>query len=119
MINIMKNEKLPEIIISVVILLVFFILLLFLHSIPTVINIQSSGFEPNNTGIYPGTVIRVNNDNKIHRIISDSALFDSGNLRPGENYTYDFSGHETGYYNYHDLINTSQKGRIEVEMVTQ
>ncbi len=113
----MKNDKLPEIIISVVLLLIFFTLLLLLHGIPTVISIQSSGFEPNNTGIYPGTVIWVNNDKKIHRIISDSGLFDSGNLSPGQNYTYDFSWHETGYYQYHDLINTSLKGRIQVEMV--
>jgi hypothetical protein len=33
------------------------------------------------------------------------------------NYTYDFSWHYTGYYHYHDSINTSMKGRIQVEMV--
>lgn len=50
--------------------------------------------------------------------MSDYGWFDSGNLSPGQNYTYDFSWHETGYYPYHDSINTSMKGRIHVEMIS-
>ncbi len=97
--------------------LVFIGISMFLHSIPMVITIQSSGFDPNNTGIYPGTVIWVNNDTKTHRIVSDYGWFDSGNLSPGQNYTYDFSWHKTGYYPYHDSLNTSLKGRIHVMMI--
>ena len=113
----MKNKKFRDIIMYLVLFSIIVSLLLIAHSIPTVIIIQSSGFEPNDTGIYPGTVIWVNNDSKVHRIISNSGVFDSGDLNPGQNYAYDFSWHDTGYYHYHDTINTSMKGRIQVEMV--
>ena len=112
----MKDEKLGEIIISVIGILVVIPLLLFLHSIPTEVTIQSSGFDPNYTSTYTGPVTWTNKDNKTHRVISDYGWFDSGNLSPGQSYTYDFSWHDLGNYPYHDSRNTSMKGRIQVEM---
>jgi len=113
----MKSEKLGEAIISVVILSIVIPALLFLHSIPEEISIQSSGFDPNVTSTYTGPVTWINKDNKTHRVISDYGWFDSGNLRPGQSYTYDFSWHDFGNYPYHDSTNTSMKGKIQVEMV--
>lgn len=112
----MKDERVGEIIISVIILSIVIPALIFLHSIPTEISIQNSGFDPNYTSTYTGPVTWTNKDNKTHRVISDHGWFDSGNLRPGQSYTYDFSWHKLGYYHYHDSLNTSMKGRIQVEM---
>ena len=114
----MENKRFGEIIISIILFIVCIPMLLFLHSIPTEISIQSSGFDPNYTSTYTGPVTWTNNDNKTHRVVSDSGLFDSGNLSTGQSYTYDFSWHDFGYYHYHDSINTSMKGRIQVEMIS-
>ena len=113
----MEDEKLGEILISIIGLLIIIPSLIFLHSIPEEIAIQSSGFDPNDTSTYTGPVTWTNKDNKIHRVISDYGWFDSGNLMPGQSYTYDFSWHDLGYYHYHDSMNTSMKGRIQVEMI--
>lgn len=112
----MKSEKAIELIIGALVLLGSYAILFSLHSIPTDITIQSSEFDPNVTDIYPGTVNWTNNDTKTHRIVSDSGLFDSGNLSPGQSYTYDFSGYKFGLYHYHDSTNTSMKGIIQIEV---
>lgn len=114
----MKSEKSVELIIGALILLGICAILFSLHTIPTEITIQSSGFDPNYTSTYTGPVTWTNNDNKTHHVVSDSGLFDSGDLNPGQSYTYDFSWHDFGNYHYHDSINTSIKGRIQVEMIS-
>jgi len=105
-----------ELLIGLFALAIGVLLLLGLHDIPHEITIGSSGFDPNVTGIYPGKVIWINNDSQIHRVVSDDGLFDSGNLSPGQNYTYDFSYHKIRIYEYHDSTNTSLKGTIQIEM---
>lgn len=105
-----------ELLIGLPIFVVCLLLLLGLHDIPAEIYVGNSGFDPNVTNIYPSKVTWTNNDSQIHRIVSDDGLFDSGNLSPGENYTYDFSYHKNRIYKYHDSTNTSLKGTIQIEM---
>ncbi len=85
---------------------------------PTTVTIQSSGFSSNISQIPDidsfSTVTWINNDTKPHRILSDSGLFDSGNLSPGQNYSHNFYGNELGTYPYHDSIDSSMKGNIQL-----
>lgn len=115
--EIMEDEKPEWMIISVIAFLIIFISIIIpLHDSPTEITISSSGFDPKIQDIYPGKVTWTNNDNKPHHIVSDSGLFDSGELSHGQSYTYDFSWHELGLHRYHDSTNTSMKGTIQIIM---
>ena len=89
---------------------------------PTIVTIQSSGFSSNLSQIPDidsfSTVTWINNDTKPHRIVSDSGWFDSGDLSPGQNYSHKFYGNELGNYPYHDSINSSMKGNIQLYIPT-
>ncbi|MGF7118257.1 cupredoxin domain-containing protein [Methanobacterium oryzae] len=79
-------------------------------------SIQSSGFNHTALSIDTGDKVNwINHDNKTHRIVSDYGFFDSGNLAPGQNYSYEFR--KTGQFPYHCAINSSMKGTIYVTTV--
>jgi plastocyanin len=98
-----------------ILILSFTVALIFFHFNTTVVVIQSSGFDPSDVNIYPGTVTWINNDTRTHRVVSDYGWFDSGNLTPGQSYNYTFRG--VGAYPYHCSMDTSLKGTIRVEML--
>ena len=61
-------------------------------------------------------VMRVNQDNSLHKIVSDTGAFESPTLNHGDTFNYTFSN--VGKYNYHDGIKTSMKGKIIVQNKT-
>lgn len=76
------------------------------------IYIQQSGFSPEDDYAYElDTVTWTNNDTKIHRIVSDDGLFDSGNLSPGQTFSYVFR--DSKVYSYHDTVN-SMNGTVRI-----
>lgn len=113
----MKSKKSEKgIIFGIFIIIFLFVGILASHSIPTEITIQNSGFNPQEVIIGPGTVTWINADTKTHRVLSDDGLFDSGNLTPGQSYSHYFN--EVRAYHYHDAMNSSMKGSLELPMST-
>ncbi len=65
-------------------------------------NTSSKGFSPETITVVLGvnnTVTWTNNDTSPHTVTSDGGTFDSGNLAPGQSYTYTFTA--PGTYTYH------------------
>lgn len=58
-------------------------------------------------------VVWTNYDNKTHRVVSDYGWFDSGDLEPGQSYSYQFNG--SGAFPFHCAYNLSMKGTIHVD----
>ncbi len=75
--------------------------------------IENDGFSPSAL-IVPlnTTVIWINNDPVKQNIVSDTGLFESGNLSNGQSFNYTFN--QTGSYHYHSNIHTTIKGSIIV-----
>lgn len=59
-----------------ILILCFSVAIIFFHFNTIVIVIQSSGFDPSDVNIYPGTVTWIDNDTRTHRVVSDYELFD-------------------------------------------
>jgi len=77
------------------------------------VTIQNNTFSPATMQIQNGTTVTwINKDSVTHRVVSNSGLFDSGNLTTGKSYNYTFN--KTGSYPYHDLMNPSIVGTIDV-----
>ncbi|MCE7699414.1 MAG: hypothetical protein K8E24_011635, partial [Methanobacterium paludis] len=111
--NILKNVLIS--IFFVCIMSFIFVGLIFMpFGNPDIITIQSYGFSPNSTLISPSTVTWINNDTKIHRVVSDYGLFDSGNITPGQSYSHYFR--DVKAYPYHDSIDPSMKGTVLLPM---
>lgn len=54
----------------------------------------------------------LNKDSTSHRTVSDSGVFDSGDLTNGQSYNFTFS--QAGSFPYHRSIHPSMKGTIVV-----
>jgi plastocyanin len=77
------------------------------------VTIQNNTFTPATMYVQVNkTVSWINKDSVTHRVVSNSGLFDSGNLTTGMSYNYTFT--TTGSYSYHDLTNPSMTGTIVV-----
>lgn len=75
--------------------------------------IQNNAFNPSSLNVTAGTTVTwINRDNVTQNVVSDSGLFDSGNLTNGMSYNYTFN--QTGTYPYHSKISPSMKGTIVV-----
>jgi plastocyanin len=75
------------------------------------VNIQNMAFNPSIVYIQVGTtVFWTNKDLTTHRVVSDTGLFDSGNLTNGQSYNYTFN--QPGNYSYHCAIHPSMTGSI-------
>lgn len=62
-------------------------------------------FNPSTPNVKVGTTVMwINKDSVIHRVVSDSGLFGSANLTNGQSYNYTFN--QTGSYPYHCTIHT-------------
>jgi plastocyanin len=58
------------------------------------------------------TVLWINRDPVTQDVVSDSGLFNSGNLSNGDSYNYTFN--QTGSFTYHSSTHPSLKGTIVV-----
>jgi len=75
---------------------------------------SESGLSPSPIGaeIPRSTFCWVNYDDATHRIESDSGLFESGDILPGESYSFSFN--TTGTFGYHDGLFPSLTGVVQV-----
>ena len=58
------------------------------------------------------TVMWINKDSVTHHVVSDTGVFDSGDLATGQSYNYTFN--QTGSFPYHCSIHPSMTGTIVV-----
>ncbi|HUW10413.1 MAG TPA: cupredoxin domain-containing protein [Anaerolineae bacterium] len=77
------------------------------------VSIQGFAFVPGSIVVSSGTTVRwTNNDRVQHTVTSDTGLFDSDALQPGE--TFDRSSAAPGTYRYHCTFHPSMTGTIVV-----
>ena len=76
----------------------------------SMITIQNSSFSPAVITVQAATTVEwTNKASKIQNVVSNSGLFNSGNLSTGMIYKYTFN--KTGIYPYHSTVNASMKER--------
>lgn len=76
--------------------------------------IKNYAFQPNPIIIKPNMIITWTNDDQVpHTVTSDSGLFNSGVIKPGETYTHKFS--KSGIFPYHCDIHPWMHGKVEVQ----
>ncbi len=79
------------------------------------VSMKNIAFNPSSLTINKGAnVTWTNDDSTTHTTTSDTGLWDSGNLSPGQTYTHQFN--TTGTFPYHCSIHVGQgmKGTITV-----
>lgn len=77
------------------------------------VNIQNMAFSPSTLNVKVGTTVTwVNRDSTAHDVVSDTGLFNSGNLNNGQSYSYTFN--QAGSFPYHCGIHPSMTGTIVV-----
>jgi plastocyanin len=77
------------------------------------VQIKAAGFAPTRVDIVSGDAVRwINVDTVNHQIVSDTGLFASAILRPGQTYTRTFN--QGGTFRYHDGLEPAEKGRVVV-----
>jgi plastocyanin len=78
------------------------------------VSIQSFAFDPKVLTVPVNTTVKwTNNDAVTHTVTSDSPLFNSGNLAPGDTFSFLFTA--TGTYTYHCSIHTDMTASIVVQ----
>jgi plastocyanin len=83
------------------------------RTVSKTVSITANGFSPDSVTIRPGdTVTWTNKDSTAHQIVSDTGIFKSNKLQPGESFSYRFDV-ESGY-SYHDATKTSMTGTVNV-----
>lgn len=76
-------------------------------------SLGNNAFNPANFTITAGrTVTWVNKDTTPHTVTSETGLFDSGNMNPGQSWSHQFN--QAGVYKYYCTLHTSMKGTITV-----
>jgi plastocyanin len=81
------------------------------------VNIQNMAFNPSTLNVKVGTTVTwINKDSTAHDVVSDTGLFNSGNLNNGQSYTYTFN--QAGSFPYHCGIHPSMTGTIVVSTTT-
>ena len=77
------------------------------------VSMKGGAFTPNELLIAEtGTVLWVNDDNKIHTVTADNGAFDSGDIQPGATFTYTFN--TRGAYPYHCKHHLEMVGTVRV-----
>ena len=82
---------------------------------PPVINVEikNFAFNPQNINIPKGTtVIWTNNDIFAHTVTSDTGIFDSGAISPGQ--TFEWAFNQSGTFDYHCSIHLFMRGEVTV-----
>jgi plastocyanin len=70
-------------------------------------------FSPANFTVKVGkSVTWINKDTMPHTVTSDSGLFDSGNMNPGQTWSHTFT--QTGVYKYYCTLHNWMKGNVTV-----
>lgn len=78
------------------------------------VSLVNLAFSPATLTVKVGTTITwTNNDSMTHTVTSDNGVFDSGNLTPGQTFSYTFNN--TGTFTYHCVIHSYMKGTIIVQ----
>jgi len=75
----------------------------------------ATGYEPDNITVVIGvnnTVIWTNNDNEPHTVTASDGSFDSGNMNPGDTFTYTFT--KPGAYTYICTYHPWMRGYVTV-----
>lgn len=81
------------------------------------VNVEFSAYGPSQLDVLPGETVRWSNvSQRTHTVTSDTGLFDSGHVLPGNR--FDFVFRAPGTYRYHCTIHTSIVGEIDVRRVT-
>ena len=79
---------------------------------PTV-NMRGNVFLPVSLQVAAGTVVTwQNSDNVIHTVTASDGSFDSGDLEPGDTFTFTFT--EGAIYSYHCTHHAGMIGSVEV-----
>ena len=77
------------------------------------VSITAAGFVPDNVRVRPGDMVTwKNNDTASHQVVSDTGVFRSPMLKPGESYSYRFDVESS--YSYHDAVKDSSTGAVHV-----
>jgi plastocyanin len=77
------------------------------------VTIQNMAFNPSTLNVQVGTTVTwINKDTVTHDVVSDTGVFNSGNLTNGMSYNYTFN--QTGSFPYHCAIHPSMTGTIVV-----
>jgi plastocyanin len=77
-------------------------------------NYSHSAFSPDTITVPAGTKVTwINRDSSNHTVTSTKGDFESGNIKPGESYSYTFK--EAGGYNYYCKIHRYMKGFVIVK----
>ena len=77
------------------------------------VTIQNMAFNPSTLNVQVGTTVTwINKDSVTHDVVSDTGVFNSGNLTNGMSYNYTFN--QTGSFPYHCAIHPSMTGTIVV-----
>jgi len=79
-------------------------------------NPNSPGFSPSAIKVVIGinsTVVWINDDSVPHTVTADDGSFSSGNLNPGDSYSFTFTS--PGTYTYHCSYHSWMKGTVIVE----
>jgi plastocyanin len=83
------------------------------RTVSKTVSITATGFSPDQVTIRPGeTVTWTNKDTTAHEIVSDTGIFKSNRLQPGESFSYSFPVESS--YSYHDAMKASNTGVVNV-----
>jgi plastocyanin len=83
------------------------------QSATTTVAITATGYAPDDVRIQPGdTVTWKNTDTQSHKIVSDTGVFASPTLAPGQTYSRRFDVESS--YSYHDAAKDSMTGTVNV-----
>ena len=77
---------------------------------------SDKGFTPNTITVVLGvnsTIVWTNNDGSPHTVTSNGGVFDSGNMAPGQSFTYTFTS--TGTFAYHCTYHPWMTGTVVVK----
>ena len=83
-------------------------------AVQNTVTMKSLAFTPSTLTVQRGANVTWGNaDSTTHTVTSDTGLFNSGNLNPGDSFTHQFNA--TGTFPYHCSIHPSMKGTILVQ----
>ena len=78
------------------------------------VTIQNFAFNPGTLTVPVGTTVKwANQDPRIHRVYSNTEVFESKDLNTGDSYSYKFT--KAGTYKYHCSIHPNMTGTIIVQ----
>jgi plastocyanin len=78
------------------------------------VSISGYAFNPASLNVSTGTTVTwTNNDSVTHTVTSDTGAFSSGDLSPGQTFSYTFS--QAGTFAYHCSIHASMHGTVTVK----